>query len=439
MKNFTSSKIKYLLISLGWLAVWEAAYLCVDNKVLMAGPIETLIRLFEDMISKNFWITILSSFGHIALGFTIGFVLGIALAALSYKCKMAEYILWPLISFLKAAPVAAFVVLFLIWWHSDVLSIVICICVVTPQIYVPCLEGLSKTDRKMLEMAEVFRLSPIDRFFFIIRPALASHMIGAVKISAALAWKSGVAAEVIGTPSFSIGEGLYKAKISLDTAGVFSWTIVVILLSVLCEKILLTIIKAFFAYTPSTHGRAYNSNKESKAQGLIADNIAFSYENGKKEIIKNLSFEYHKGENYVLDSPSGAGKTTLLNVIAGLLKPTAGGLKKADMTVAYCFQEDRLCEDVSAACNVALVCDRAKAYEALYPLFEDKSLIDKKVSTLSGGERRRVSIARAVAKNADIVLFDEPYNGLDAENILRVKEYISEYCKDRIVITATHI
>lgn len=448
MKTSTSSKIKYVLIVIGWLLVWETVYLCVGNKLLLAGPIDTLVRLGEDAISYDFWITIASSFLHIAIGFLTGLFLGILLAVFSYKCKLFEDIIYPVIGFIKAAPVAAFVVLFLIWWHSNVLSVAICICVVTPQIYVPFLEGLKKTDKKLLEMADVFNLGSVDRFYFILRPALKPYMSGALKIAAAMAWKSGVAAEVIGTPSFSIGEGLYKSKITLDTAGVFSWTLVIILISVLCEKVLLKILDIFAGWEVKTHGKQYETSGEAC---LKAENICFSYSDaledyGKsKRVLSDVSFEYHKGKIYTLNTPSGSGKTTLLNIIAGLLPVDSGKIEYYEnFSVAYCFQEERLCEEVSAIKNVALACGEDLAYEYLKPLFEDsdfalRALLEKKVSELSGGQRRRVSIARAVAKNADVVLLDEPFNGLDEDNIARVKTYISDYCSDKIVVIASHI
>ena len=513
MKTSTSSKIKHLLIVLGWLLAWEIVYLCVGNKLLLAGPVDTLVRLGEDVISSNFWITIASSFLHIATGFLVGLVLGICLAICSYKWKLFEEILFPVIGFLKAAPVAAFVVLFLIWWRSNVLSVAICICVVTPQIYVPFLEGLRKTDRKLLEMADVFELSSLDRFFFILRPALKPYMASALKIAAAMAWKSGVAAEVIGTPSFSIGEGLYKSKITLDTAGVFSWTLVIILISILCEKVLLKILDIFCSWDVKAHGSSSSNESEAgnctsevledgssssnkseagyctsevSEDGTVSSksrevgclkgaNIYFSYtdaleSDGKcKRVLSDVSFEYHKGNVYMLNTPSGSGKTTLLNIIAGLLVPESGsleyyggragsetggrvktGLHNTNFKVSYCFQEERLCEEVSAIKNVALVCGEDIAYEYLKPLFDDarndgntdsvvKALLGKKVSELSGGQRRRVSIARAIAKNADVVLLDEPYNGLDEDNIAKVKAYISHYCSDKIVVIASHI
>lgn len=464
MKISTSSKIKYLPICFGWLLVWEAVYLCVGNKLLLSGPVDTLVRLGEDVISRDFWITIASSFLHIATGFTVGLILGILLAVCSYKHKLFEDFVFPVIGFLKAAPVAAFVVLFLIWWHSDVLSVAICICVVTPQIYVPFLEGLRKTDLKLIKMADVFDIHPVDRFFYIFRPSLKPFMESALKISAAMAWKSGVAAEVIGTPSFSIGEGLYLSKITLDTAGVFSWTFVIILISILCEKVLLKLLDFLTSVSVGTHGKGYidyempqdnTSDNSAKTQGITlkADKINFSYSDAAEsdgkchKVLADVSFEYYGGNVYVLNSPSGSGKSTLLNIIAGLLVPDSGKLVIENLKVSYCFQEEVLCEDFSALKNVELVCEEDKAYEYLKPLFTDssanesevRSLLDKKVSELSGGQRRRVSIARAVAKNADIVLLDEPYNGLDEDNIIKVKEYLHQYCGDKIVIIASHI
>lgn len=120
----------------------------------------------------------------------------------------------------------------------------------------------------MLQMAEVYRLPGFSRFFYVYRPALKPFLYSSMKISLGMCWKSGVAAEVIGLPDFSIGEGLYFSKITLNTAGVFAWTGVIILLSILFEKLVLNGTERFLNWEPEVKkpGNASSGRRAGKAE-----------------------------------------------------------------------------------------------------------------------------------------------------------------------------
>ena len=128
-------------------------------------------------------------------------------------------------------------------------------------------------------------------------------------------------------------------------------------------------------------------------------------------------------ENAILTAPSGSGKTTLLRLIAGLLTPEAGEITGVPERVSFLFQEDRLLPWASALKNVELVCPRARALEMLTALgLEEKA--DKRPPRLSGGERRRVALARALCADGSLLLLDEPFKGMDPALICRAAELI---------------
>ena len=103
------------------------------------------------------------------------------------------------------------------------------------------------------------------------------------------------------------------------------------------------------------------------------------------------------------------------------------------------FQEDRLCEEYDAIKNVELVCgNRKQASEALLKLLEPESL-EKPCSSLSGGMKRRVALVRAMEAEADFVLLDEPFVGMDRENRRMAEQYIQERQQGRTILIATHI
>ena len=243
MKTKPSQLAKSTAIILFWLFIWQAASTAIDNSIIFVGPAEVLSALLYQMSLPDFWKTIFFSFGKISLGFLLAFFLGILLGSLAYICKFLEELLAPLFSLMKSIPVASFVILALIWIGSENLSIFISFLVVLPMIYVNTLSGLRSTDEKLLEMAKVFEISSRKRIYYIYLPALMPYLISGCKIALGMSWKSGIAAEVIGTPAYSIGDQLYMAKIYLSTADLFAWTLVIIVISILFERFFLLILK----------------------------------------------------------------------------------------------------------------------------------------------------------------------------------------------------
>jgi NitT/TauT family transport system permease protein len=120
---------------------------------------------------------------------------------------------------------------------------------VLPIIYTNVLEGIRSVDKKMLEMADVFKMTMRKRMRFIWLPSLKPFLLSAMKISLGLAWKSGVAAELIGIPEGSVGEELYYSKLYLDTESLFAWTVVIVVVSVLFEKLFLLLTKKLIERT----------------------------------------------------------------------------------------------------------------------------------------------------------------------------------------------
>ena len=164
-------------------------------------------------------------------------VTGVALGALSSRWRVARALVEPVMQLIRAMPVASFVILALLWVRSANLSVVVSFTHVLPVIYAGTLTGIADTDRQLLEMAKVYRL-PLSKTLRVIWlpgvfPALSESCIAAM----GMCWKSGVSAEVIGLPDWSVGDALYRAKITLATPEVFAWTLVIVVASALLSHL----------------------------------------------------------------------------------------------------------------------------------------------------------------------------------------------------------
>lgn len=232
------------LILLFWLTLWQLFSLAVHNRILLVGPADTLKALTGQAGSLTFWKAVWFSFARIGTGFLLAFFAGLFTGAAAFRSPVFGEFLAPAIQFMKAIPVASFVILALIWTGSENLSVFISFLVVYPMIHVNTLAGLSSTDRELLEMAQVFCVPLWKKAVFIYRTSLYPYLASACRTSLGMGFKSGIAAEVIGVPDGSIGEGLYMAKIYLSTAELFAWTLVIILVSMGFEKLFLLFLKA---------------------------------------------------------------------------------------------------------------------------------------------------------------------------------------------------
>ena len=176
-------------------------------------------------------------------------------------------------------------------------------------------------------------------------------------------------------------------------------------------------------------------------------NLCKSYEG--RSVLKDFSCEFNIGETTVLVGKSGNGKSTLLNIILGLVKADGGSVEGMPERVGTVFQEDRLCKDFSVKTAIRMVMDKpalkkskaSKAEEYIAVLLERlelKGFLEKKVSDLSGGEKRRVAIARMIAYFPEIYVLDEALKGLDGHTKYKVMEVLKEETKGSTVIAVTH-
>lgn len=428
-----------------WLIIWQIGAMLLDQKILLVTPVDTAKRLIELVPQWDFISSVLFSAGRILLGYAAGLAAGTALAVLAGRFAVIKRLFAPLISALKSVPVASFTILALIWVSSRNLSALVSFLICVPVVYSNMLEGIEALDPKLTEMARVFEIPSGRRFAGVYLSQLMPYFKSASKLSIGLCWKSGVAAEVIGIPDGSLGEKLFMAKVYLETADLFAWTVVIIILSWCCEKLFMLIIDLLVKR--SGHAVMFGKERggENVSCGITAEDIVKSY--GETEVLNGFTHTFPAGGTTAVMGASGCGKSTLLSVLMGTLAANSGTVTITEgARISAVFQEDRLCDNLSVSANIRLVLGGRRKDDAAISAKIKQALSavglsgceNKLARELSGGMKRRVSLLRALLSDYDALFLDEPFKGLDEGT----KKAVMEYCKDKTrgktVIMVTH-
>ena len=241
------AKLKKILLSAAvlvfWIAVWSFASYMIGLELILPSPLKVLTALFEKAATADFLIAAGLSLLRIAVGFLLGTLVGGLLAVLMRVSKVAKALFSPILHVVKAAPVASFIILARVWFKTDILPVFIAVLMVVPVVCANVSEGIAQTDRKLLEVARIYRFGKKRTFSEVWLPSVKPYAVSACRTALGFAWKSGVAAEVICRPDRSIGDALYSSKMNLETAEVLAYTAVVIIISVLLERLMLRLLK----------------------------------------------------------------------------------------------------------------------------------------------------------------------------------------------------
>lgn len=236
-KNSKPRKVFFtFLILLFWIFIWEVLFKLVNQEILIVSPKDVFLNVLTLWRKFSFWKTIFFSTSRIMVGFSLAVLLGVILAYLSARFNLFLVFIKPLFTVIKSTPVASFVVLTLIFIKSAYLPIFISFLMVLPIVWNNVLEGIRKVDSKLIDLGKIFKFSRSTYFFKIYIPSVFPYFSSAIATGLGFAWKAGIAAEIIANTKFSIGSEIYDSKIYLDTLNLFSWTVVVIIMSLLLEK-----------------------------------------------------------------------------------------------------------------------------------------------------------------------------------------------------------
>ncbi len=212
---------------------------------MLVTPFVVVKKLAALPLDAGFWSVVSFSVLRIGLGFLLALLTAMLLAAFAGRFRLVEVMLSPYISVVKSTPIASFIILCLIWLDARSLSVFIAFLIVLPVVYTNVLQGIKSTDPKLLEMAELFEVGWWRRLRYIYVPQISPYLVSACSVAIGMSWKAGIAAEVIGIPDGSIGEKLYEAKVYFSSGDLFAWTVVIVVISILFEKLFMSGLKTF--------------------------------------------------------------------------------------------------------------------------------------------------------------------------------------------------
>ena len=237
--NRISRTLKAVLLpALFWLGAWQLVSMYVGRELLVASPGRVFAILLSEIQTSLFWRTIFTSILRITAGFLLAVALAVPAAMLTSRFEIPRMLLSPVISIVRATPVASFILFLLIWCKNTHVPSIITFLMVFPIVWTAVTKGIDTVDRDLIEVGRVFRLDSWHMLKDIYAPQVAPFFMQSVITSLGLAWKSGIAAEVLCTPNYSIGKMIYNARVYLETPQLFAWTLTVIALSMLLEALI---------------------------------------------------------------------------------------------------------------------------------------------------------------------------------------------------------
>ena len=232
-------KLQKIVIPLAfWLAVWELASLAAGRELLLPPPLRVGERLLALAQTADFWLDLGATLGRVFLGLAWGALMGTVLAFLTHFSPWLDRLISPAVRVVRATPVVSFILLVYLWTPRAAIPWVISGLMVLPVVWGSLTAGLSGLDGKLLELGRAYRFSRGKMLRLIYLPALRTHFSSGMLTAFGLAWKSGVAAEVICPPDRAIGSRIQQAKLGLETPELFAWTLTIVALSLTLEGLL---------------------------------------------------------------------------------------------------------------------------------------------------------------------------------------------------------
>lgn len=419
-----------------WLAAWMLVAALVAQPLILPGPGVVALALLRLVCDGGTWVILAGSGARILGGLALAAVCGGVLAGISSRLRAFARLVAPALSFVKATPVACVVVLLLIWLGSARVSIAAVFLMALPGVYFSLAEGLAQVNKPLEQMFRLHGVRGWRLFCAHTWREVLPFALSCARAVIGMSWKAGVAAELIGMAVGTVGERIYQAKLLIETADLLAWTVLVVAASWACERVLVWLLRVSgpvaWRAAVRAHGRGNRGRAGGSAGGGAAAELALAVGDCAPwaPALDGLALNVPASGRACVMGASGAGKSTLLALAAGECTPCS-----------MVFQDARLAESASALDNVLVCADArvdASSAAALLRLLVPGVDVDARVAELSGGQRRRVEIARALLCPGGAVILDEPFTGLDAAARDATTKVVLDLLDGRMLLLATH-
>ena len=224
-----------LLVAAFWLGVWALAAHAFGKPLLFPSPLSVIKTLWALLQTKQFYIATGTSLANILLGTLSAIVAACVLAIVTSRVRFVRELIHPVMAVVKATPVASFIILMLLFLGPVKVPAFITFLIVLPIVWTNLDQGIQNIDLQLAEVAKLYRFTLIKRLRVLILPSVKPYFLAACRTAIGLAWKAGVAAEIIAMPPNTIGTMIGEAKLYIMSAEMFAWTLTVVLLSLVIE------------------------------------------------------------------------------------------------------------------------------------------------------------------------------------------------------------
>ncbi len=450
MKNSTLSKKTILLSVLLMLAIWHFTAAYLNAPLILPLPSRVLQKAVTLLGQKSFLFAMLNTAKRCLTAFSISVLTGLILGSFCAFFPICEAFFEVPLAIIRSVPVISIILLALFWLKSNTIPVFAAVLMSLPIMKNCTQAGFKSCSKPLLQMANVYKLTKIQKFLFIRIPYSSTSIITGIKNCSGMTWKVVAAGEVLSLPLSALGTYLQNAQTILETEQVFATTAVIIAMSSLCSVIInrlaeLAVKTGFLFNRWYFSKKLFFCNKNCMTDTQLHDgmlpqeihikNLNLGYES---LIYRDFSLNIAKSEILALLAPSGCGKTTLLNYIAANNK---------NENTAYIFQEPRLIPSLTVLQNIMIplsnLMSQSMALEHAMQYLEKTGLKQKQnalPTELSGGEKQRASLARAFAYPSGLLLMDEPFQSQDFETKAKLMQLFETLQKEqnRTAILVTH-
>ncbi len=247
-KSNRRDNLEVALSCVAFLIIWQVLALIINNDIYIPTIGQTLNSLKEIISDKRFYLDVFFSISRTIISFIIAFLFALILGLLAYTFRTIRNLLKPLNALVQSIPNMVLIVLALIWFNKNNAPYIVGFTVVFPILYDSILGAMTGIDKSIIEMANIYNISTIDKILKIYLPSIVFRLVPIMISTLSLGFKVVIAGEVHGQPHYGIGTMIQIEKINFNTSGVFAWLVVILIISMILELIKKFILRRAFVW-----------------------------------------------------------------------------------------------------------------------------------------------------------------------------------------------